>query len=246
MAEDDDLQRPDEADPPPAESPVEASESGGEGPASAEAEASGDSSMADAEGGAPTEVSAEPEAGPVFAEAVAEDAGDEASTAETPQGEASSDESEGGAQERKLRQELGIGGAKVEVDQEVIDQLLRDAVVGYEDIFASTSVDGYSSEPAGMSGVTSGESHPLEENLHLLRDVHMKVKVELGRGQMYLKDILRLGQGSVVELERLAGDPLDIYVNDKVIARGEVLVLNENFCIRITEICDPADTLRQN
>ena len=69
--------------------------------------------------------------------------------------------------------------------------------------------------------------------LELLKDVHMKVKVELGRGRMYLKDILRLGQGSVVELERLAGDPLDIYVNEKVIARGEGLVLNENFCIRI-------------
>ena len=69
-------------------------------------------------------------------------------------------------------------------------------------------------------------------------------EVELGRGRMYLKDILRLGQGSVVELERLAGDPLDIYVNDKVIARGEVLVLNENFCIRITEICNPEEMLK--
>ena len=62
---------------------------------------------------------------------------------------------------------------------------------------------------------------------------------------MYLKDILRLAQGSVVELERLAGDPLDIYVNEKVIARGEVLVLNENFCIRITEIFSPAEVLAQ-
>ena len=89
-------------------------------------------------------------------------------------------------------------------------------------------------------------SIPVDENLGLLRDVHMKVKVELGRGRMYLKDILRLGQGSVVELEKLAGDPLDIYVNEKVIARGEVLVLNENFCIRITEICTPAELISKD
>ena len=82
-----------------------------------------------------------------------------------------------------------------------------------------------------------------EKCLDLLRDVSLKVKVELGRGKMLLKDILRLCRGSVVELEKLAGDPLDIYANERLIARGEVLIMNENFCIRITEILSTEDCL---
>ncbi len=153
------------------------------------------------------------------------------------------------ADEKKLRQELGIGGTgKVEIDQRVIDQLLGDAVVGYEEIFKGTVLE--SPRSSGATGAEPGGNRSGEEmldhNLQLLRDVNMKVKVELGRGQMYLKDILTLGQGSVVELERLAGDPLEIFVNEKMIARGEVLVLNENFCIRITEIHDPKQVLARD
>ena len=140
------------------------------------------------------------------------------------------------AEEDAIRSELGIGRTNAAIDRGEIDDLLEGANVGYEEIFSEVEGE------AVPRGESEGGS-PLDANLRLLRDVHMKVKVELGRGQMYLKDILRLGQGSVVELERLAGDPLDIYVNDKLVARGEVLVLNENFCIRITEIFNPAQAL---
>jgi flagellar motor switch protein FliN/FliY len=59
---------------------------------------------------------------------------------------------------------------------------------------------------------------------------------------MLVEDVLRLGEGSVVELDKLAGDPVDVYVNDRAVARGEVLVLNDNFCVRISEILtNPAD-----
>jgi flagellar motor switch protein FliN/FliY len=81
-------------------------------------------------------------------------------------------------------------------------------------------------------------------NIELLKDVTLRVKVELGRGKMLLKDVLRLTEGSVVELEKMAGDPLEIYVNDRLVGRGEVLVLNENFCVRITQIFSPQDCLR--
>ena len=83
-----------------------------------------------------------------------------------------------------------------------------------------------------------------ERNIGLIRDVVLKVKVELGRGRMFLRDVLRLTEGSVVELEKLAGDPLDIYVNDRLVGKGEVLVLNENFCVRITQIFSPEECLR--
>ncbi len=72
--------------------------------------------------------------------------------------------------------------------------------------------------------------------IDLLADVNLNVKIELGRTRMLVSDVLKLGEGAVVELDKLAGDPVDIYVNDRPIARGEVLVLNENFCVRINEI----------
>lgn len=72
--------------------------------------------------------------------------------------------------------------------------------------------------------------------LALLSDVELDVKIELGRSQMHLEDVLKLKKGSVVTLDKLAGDPVDIYVNGRLIARGEVLVLNDNFCVRVAEL----------
>jgi flagellar motor switch protein FliN/FliY len=72
--------------------------------------------------------------------------------------------------------------------------------------------------------------------LDLVRDVELNLKIELGRTHMYLEDVLKLRKGSVVPLEKLAGDPVDIYVNERLIARGEVLVLNDNFCVRVAEL----------
>ncbi len=76
----------------------------------------------------------------------------------------------------------------------------------------------------------------LNNEIDLLHDVDLRVKIELGRTRMLVEDVLRLGSGSVVELDKLAGDPVDVYANDRLIARGEVLVLNDNFCVRVSEI----------
>jgi len=73
-------------------------------------------------------------------------------------------------------------------------------------------------------------------SIDLLRDVELNVKIELGRSRMLVEDVLKLSEGSVVELDKLAGDPVDVFVNDRLVARGEVLVLNDNFCVRINEI----------
>jgi flagellar motor switch protein FliN/FliY len=72
--------------------------------------------------------------------------------------------------------------------------------------------------------------------IELIRDVELDLKIELGRTQMYLEDVLKLRKGSVVPLDKLAGDPVDIIVNGRLIARGEVLVLNDNFCVRVAEL----------
>ena len=73
-------------------------------------------------------------------------------------------------------------------------------------------------------------------SIDLLRDVELNVKIELGRSRMLVEDVLKLTEGSVVELDKLAGDPVDVFVNERLVARGEVLVLNDNFCVRVNEI----------
>ncbi len=78
----------------------------------------------------------------------------------------------------------------------------------------------------------SGEKATLE----LLKDVDLNLRIELGRTQMFLEDVLKLKRGSVVTLDKLAGDPVDVFVNGRIVARGEVLVLNDNFCVRVTEL----------
>ncbi len=70
----------------------------------------------------------------------------------------------------------------------------------------------------------------------MLNDINLRVKIQLGKTQMLVEDVLKLGEGSVVELDKLAGDPVDVLVNDRLVARGEVLVLNDSFCVRVSEI----------
>jgi len=77
--------------------------------------------------------------------------------------------------------------------------------------------------------------------LDLISEVELDLKIELGRTHLYLEDILKLRKGSVVALDKLAGDPVDVYVNGRLIARGEVLVLNDNFCVRVGELIAGAD-----
>ena len=80
--------------------------------------------------------------------------------------------------------------------------------------------------------VESSERQPID----LLGEVEMDLRIELGRTQMRLEEVLQLRGGSVVALDKLAGDPVDVFVNGRLIARGEVLVMNDNFCIRVTEL----------
>ena len=72
--------------------------------------------------------------------------------------------------------------------------------------------------------------------------MELDLRIELGRTHMHLDEVLKLSKGSVVTLDKLAGDPVDIYVNGRLIARGEVLILNENFCVRVAELMAPENT----
>ena len=84
-----------------------------------------------------------------------------------------------------------------------------------------------------------------ERNLDLIMDIPLKVTVELGRAKMVVHDLLALGQGSVIELSKLAGEPMEVLVNDKLVARGEAVVVNEKFGVRLTDIISPTERIQQ-
>ena len=83
-----------------------------------------------------------------------------------------------------------------------------------------------------------------EANLDLILDIPLSVTVELGRSKMLINDLLQLGQGSVIELTKLVGEPLEVLVNDKLVARGEVVVVNEKFGVRLTDIVTPMERVK--
>jgi flagellar motor switch protein FliN/FliY len=81
--------------------------------------------------------------------------------------------------------------------------------------------------------------------MDFILDIPLEVSVELGRTKMLINDLLQLGQGSVIELSKLAGEPLEILVNRKLVARGEVVVVNEKFGVRLTDVISPMERIRQ-
>ncbi|NPV05710.1 MAG: flagellar motor switch protein FliN [Syntrophaceae bacterium] len=80
-------------------------------------------------------------------------------------------------------------------------------------------------------------------DLDFILDIPLSLTVELGRCRMLISELLQLGQGSVVELQKIAGEPMDVYVNQRLIARGEVVVINEKFGVRLTDIVSPAERI---
>lgn len=126
-----------------------------------------------------------------------------------------------------------------ELSQDEIDALLAsgigdenadmEAILGKPEAVKTPSFDSVTPPPEASS------------TIEMLYDVEMEVKIELGRAQMMVEDILRLREGSVVQLEKDAGAPVDILINDRLVAFGEVLVLNDYFCVRVTEILSDAD-----
>lgn len=96
---------------------------------------------------------------------------------------------------------------------------------------------GIAGQPAKFPPLTEQErKESPHQNLNMILDIDVEVTVELGRAVMQIKDVLELAPGSVIELNKLAGETVDIFVNKALIAKGEVVVINENFGVRITEI----------
>jgi len=99
--------------------------------------------------------------------------------------------------------------------------------------------------PSDSTDEISPEKMAKPVNMELLLDIPLEITAELGRTRMIINDLLQLGQGSVIELNKLAGEPLEILVNHKLVARGEVVVVNEKFGIRLTDIISPLERIKQ-
>jgi flagellar motor switch protein FliN/FliY len=93
----------------------------------------------------------------------------------------------------------------------------------------------------GASMQTAATKRHNPRTLEFLMDVSLQVSVEVGRARMTINDLLQMGAGSVVELEKLAGEPLDIFINGKPVARGEAVIVNEKFGVRLTDIISPEE-----
>ena len=108
---------------------------------------------------------------------------------------------------------------------------------------AFEQMDASSYSPAGSLGGRAGDGG--EVNLELIQDVPVTLSVQLGSCSMSIRNLLQLNQGSVVELERAHGEPLDVYVNGTLIAHGEVVVINDKFGVRVTDVISPAERVRK-
>lgn len=132
----------------------------------------------------------------------------------------------------------GSGSGQLDPDvQYLIDQ--ADEALRSVDQPNDTDLEGLA--PFELRQLTGTPANSERASLELLRDVELDLRIELGRTHMYLEDVLQLRKGSVVPLDKLAGDPVDIFVNGRLVARGEVLVLNDNFCVRIAELISGDD-----
>jgi len=96
---------------------------------------------------------------------------------------------------------------------------------------------------ANLEQKSSGKAPSSQGNINLLLDVPLKVTVSLGNTKMLIKELLHLGPGSIIELSKIAGDPMDICIGEKLIARGEVVVVNDLFGVRIMDIVSPAERI---
>ena len=100
-------------------------------------------------------------------------------------------------------------------------------------------------KPSKVSTGSNASNADLSVNMEFLLDISLDLTVELGRAKMLINDMLKLGQGSVIELSKLAGESLDILANQKPIARGEVVVVNDKYGVRLTEVISPMERLER-
>ncbi|MBI4000773.1 MAG: flagellar motor switch protein FliN [Nitrospira defluvii] len=100
-------------------------------------------------------------------------------------------------------------------------------------------------QPTSFPPVDNQCAVPANKNIEFVLDIPLQVTVQIGSTRMLIRELLQLGQGSVIELNKLAGEPMEVLVNNKLVARGEVVVVNEKFGIRLTDVVSPNQRIQQ-
>lgn len=132
------------------------------------------------------------------------------------------------------------GGLPAGDPESLVERAAADLAAAVAPDFQPSANRGPSPRPFELQPFDNNSSAELPGDLGNLKDIELDLRIELGRTELLIEEVLKLREGSVVALDKLAGDPVDILVNGRLIARGEVLVLNDNFCVRVAEILAPA------
>jgi flagellar motor switch protein FliN/FliY len=122
--------------------------------------------------------------------------------------------------------------------------------LSWDDVHEEMEISRKEDPKTEVAGVSFGELHANgapkgNMDIDFILDIPLTLTVELGRNKMLISELLQLGQGSVLELSKLAGEPMDIFINQRLIARGEVVVVNEKFGVRLTDIVSPAERVNR-
>jgi flagellar motor switch protein FliN/FliY len=134
----------------------------------------------------------------------------------------------------------GAGAQSVRGSQEA-ERLLEQAEEALSSAEMSLQREGHGPSPLMLPELATEGAAGDKCSIDLFGDVELDLRIELGRTELTLEELLRLRRGSVVPLDKLAGDPVDIWVNGRLVARGEVLVMNDNFCVRVLELVGAPD-----
>jgi flagellar motor switch protein FliN/FliY len=122
---------------------------------------------------------------------------------------------------------------------------MADNEVANSGVNAPTSAPAPPPTPASFPSLDGGGAASVPKNIDFILDIPMQVTVQVGSTKMVIRELLQLGQGSVIELEKLAGEPMEVLVNNKLVARGEVVVVNEKFGVRLTDVISAAERVQQ-
>ncbi len=191
------------------------------------------------------EVSQDEQAALLNQEDMVDESADDADVGSSGSGLLSQDEIDNAIQQGEPEDSEGDqnAGGEESMSQEEIDAAINSAVEGLDgdDL---TAVEQPEVKEADFQQLSSSDKNEGQRNIDLLMDVELPVSIELGKTKMDISDILALGPGSVVELEKLVGEPVDLLVNNKCVARGEVVVVEENFGLRITQLISPEERIK--
>jgi len=124
------------------------------------------------------------------------------------------------------------------------DDSLDDSLIGGFGGDDDSDDDSMDVQNVSFQQIKQSDEAGSKDNINRLLDVLLTLSVELGRKQMQIKEILELGPGKIIELDKLAGEPVDLLVNGKILAKGEVVVVDENFGVRITDLIEPRDRIK--